>query len=238
LFAVIVLKSEWWTFVLRRAMRLGAAAATAGVLLLGACAAPEFNYVKNSRQMTYFKVPHDWHSADTKMLDDVLSGTNPDSVAAQQREQSWWSVLYDASPHPTAEHLVTGEETDEPVVYARVSPLTPEAQNEISLDSLRDLFLPVTDTARQQAAETSTLSGFQLLRDQVLTPSSGLHGVRVTYEYEMDNSVLHTFDQIALVNSDSSKLYELIIRCTSRCYSDRSSELNDIATSFTVRSSS
>lgn len=221
-------------------MRWGAAAATAGVLLLGACAAPGYTYVKNSGQMTYFKVPHDWHAADTETLDDVLSGTNPDSVAAQQREQAWWSVLYDASAHPTAEHLVTGDETDEPVVYARVSPLTPQAQNAISLDALRDLFLPVTDAARQQAAASAggALAGFQLLRDQVLTPSSGLHGVRVTYEYEMDNSVLHTFDQIALVNSDSSKLYELIIRCSSRCYSDRSSELNDIATSFTVRSSS
>ena len=217
-------------------MQWGAAAATAGVLLLGACAAPEFTYVKNSGQMTYFKVPHGWHAADTKTLDDVLSGTNPDSVAAEQREQVWWSVLYDASAHPAAEHLVTGAETDEPVVYARVAPLNPTAQNEVSLDTLRDLFLPVTDAARAQAAQTSTLSGFQLLRDQVLTPSNGLHGVRVTYEYEMDNGVLHTFDQTALVNNDSSKLYELIIRCSSHCYRERSSQLDDIATSFTVRS--
>jgi hypothetical protein len=212
--------------------------------LAAGCAAPEFTYVKNSGQKTYFKVPGNWHETSTKTLDDVLSGTNPDSVTADEREQQWWSVAYDASSHPAAEHLVTGDETDEPVVYARVVPLNPEAQNEVSLDALRNLFLPVTDDAREQAAESSQqgspeagqLTGFQLLRDQVLTPSSGLHGVRVTFEYEMDNGVLHTFDQTALVNNDSSKLYELIIRCSSRCYHDRSSQLDDIATSFTVRS--
>jgi hypothetical protein len=101
---------------------------------------------------------------------------------------------------------------------------------------LRNAFLPVTDDAREGAAATLPLTGFELVQDEVLTPSSGLHGVRVIYDYELANEVLHTFDQTALVNNDGSKIYLLIIRCSTSCYRERSSELDTIAKSFTVRS--
>jgi hypothetical protein len=58
----------------------------------------------------------------------------------------------------------------------------------------------------------------------------------VIYDYELANGVLHTFDQTALVNNDGSKIYLLIIRCSTSCYRERSSELDAIAKSFTVRS--
>jgi hypothetical protein len=226
--------------MLKRAIHVGAAALVAVAIIIGAgaCGAPEFTYVKNSGKKTYFKVPHDWHQIGTSSLDDLLSGTNPDSAAASVRQQSWWSVAYDASTDPAPEHLVTNGETDAPIVYARIASLSTTQQNEVSLDLLRNIFLPVTDDARQAAAASSSqLTGFELVHDEVLTPSSGLHGVRVIYDYELANGVLHTFDQTALVNNDGSKLYLLIIRCSTSCYRQRSSELDTIAKSFTVRSS-
>jgi len=224
--------------MVKRAVRGGVAAIAAAVViaLLGACGTPEFTYVKNSERKTYFKVPHHWHETGTEALDDRLSGVNPDSAAKQLRQQSWWSVAYDASADPASEHLITGRATDQPIVYARVAQLSPAQQNMVSLDLLRDVFLPVTDAARQEAAATSQLTGFELLRDDVLTPAGGLHGVRVVYDYELADGVLHTFDQTALVNTDGSTLYLLIIRCSTSCYRERSDELDTIATSFTVRS--
>jgi len=224
--------------MVKRAIRGAAAAiAVAAVIAVGGgCGAPEFTYVKNSGQKTYFKVPHDWHAIGTSSLDDVLSGTNPDSATAKLRQQLWWSVAYDASADPTPDHLLTDDVTNEPIVYARVAQLTESQQNSVSLDMLRNTFLPVTDDAREAAAATLPLTGFELVQDQVLTPSSGLHGVRVVYDYELGNEVLHTFDQTALVNNDGSKIYLLIIRCSASCYRGRSSELDTIAKSFTVRS--
>ncbi|TQS41886.1 hypothetical protein [Cryptosporangium phraense] len=225
--------------MLNRAIHVGAAVIAALALVLtGACAEPEFTYVKNSGQKTYFKVPHNWHATATKTLDDALSGTNTDSAAAAMRQQSWWSVAYDASEDPAADHLVTLGLTDEPVVYARVAPLSEEQQSKVSLDLLRNAFLPVTADAREEAAQTLPLTGFELVRNEVLTPSDGLHGVRVVFDYELANGVLHTFDQTALVNNAGTMLYLLIIRCSTSCYRERSSELDTIATSFTVRSSS
>ena len=221
--------------MLKRAFSAGVAA-VAAIAVAGGCGAPEFTYVKNSGQKTYFKVPHDWHAIGTRSLDDVLSDTNPDSATTKLRQQLWWSVAYDASADPTPDHLLTNEVTNQPIVYARVAQLTEAQQNAVSLDMLRDAFLPVTDDAREAAAATIPLTGFELVHDEVLTPSSGLHGVRVIYDYELADGVLHTFDQTALVNNDGSKVYLLIIRCSTTCYRERSSELDTIAKSFTVRS--
>ena len=49
---------------------------------------------------------------------------------------------------------------------------------------------------------------------------------------------LSTFDQTAYTNDDASRMYLLLIRCSARYYRDRGSEVRDVATSFTVRSSS
>ncbi|MFI5952280.1 hypothetical protein [Cryptosporangium sp. NPDC051539] len=225
--------------MLKRAVHIGAAAVAALVLLAtGACAQPEFTYVKNSGQKTYFKVPHAWHATATKRLDDALSGTNTDSAAAAMRQQSWWSVAYDASEDPAADHLVTVGLTDEPIVYARIAPLSEQQQSKVSLDLLRNAFLPVTADAREAAAQTLPLTGFELVQNEVLTRSGGLHGVRVVFDYELANGVLHTFDQTALVNNAGTRLYLLIIRCSTSCYRERAGELDTIATSFTVRSDS
>jgi hypothetical protein len=199
-----------------------------------ACGTPEFTYVKNSDQKTYFRVPHDWRETGTDTLDNALSGTNPDSATAEMRQKLWWSVAYDASAYPTADHLLTDRVTAEPIVYARVAQLTEPQQNAVSLDLLRNVFLPVTDEAREAAAGTIALTDFELVHDEVLSQSGGLHGVRVIFDYGL-GGVLHTFDQTALVNTDGSKLYLLIIRCSTSCYRDRSGELGEIAKSFTVR---
>jgi hypothetical protein len=225
----------------KRAVRVGTAAIVSAVVIAGsgACAPPEFTYVKNSGEKTYFKVPHEWHQTGTSSLDDLLSGTTPDSAGSQQRRQLWWSVAYDASADPAADHLVSQSVTEEPIVYARISPLSAAQQNQVSLDMLRNAFLPVTDAARQAAeagAGGTGLTGFELLNDHVLTPSSGLRGVRVIYNYQLGGGVPHTFDQTALVNNDGSKLYLLLIRCSASCYRKRSGELDTIAKSFTVRS--
>lgn len=223
--------------MVKRAIHVGAAIAVAAVIAAaGACGAPEFTYVKNSGQKTYFKVPHEWHQIDTDDLDDALGQTNPDSASSQMRQQLWWSVAYDASADPSPVHLVTNNVTDEPIVYARVAQLTETQQNAVSLDMLRDVFLPVTDDAREATADTSELSGFELVHDEVLTPANGLHGVREVFDYQLPSGVMHTFDETALVNNDSSTLYLMIIRCSSACYRERSTELDTIATSFTVRS--
>ncbi|GAA1825712.1 hypothetical protein GCM10009682_51860 [Luedemannella flava] len=204
---------------------------------IAACGAPDYTYVKNSAEKTYFRVPASWQKVDQAGLDYMTQAENPDSASAQLRKKMTWAVAYDADEKPTAAHLFSLASTHHPIAYAKVMHLTEEQANLVSFDALRNLFLPVSDSARASALEAGTLlPGFELMVDEVLTPSDGVRGVRVVYNYELPNGVLHTFDQTTFVNNDASIYYMLVIRCSSRCYKERAAEIDAVATSFTVRS--
>ncbi|BCB83396.1 hypothetical protein [Phytohabitans suffuscus] len=205
-------------------------------LLVGACGAPEFEYVKNSEQQTYFKVPNEWAQVDQDALDAWAVEEEPDSAAAELRSQLMWTVAYDAAEDPDLAHIASTASTPQPVVWAKVERLVPTAAAAISLNELRDMWLPVTEDRRQFFEENGVeLPYFELLHDEVLTPEKGLHGVRVVYNWRMPGR-LHTFDMTALVNDDASVRYMLLVRCTASCYQERFDELQNIVTSFTVRS--
>ncbi len=206
--------------------------------LTAGCGQPEFKYVSNSDEKTYFKVPNSWHEISGSEVTDGFTGeVNPDSLVAAAQKQLWWSVAYDADSEPTPDHMTTILTSPEPVLYATIRHQLPLQQDAVSFDSMRDMFVPVSEGQRQLAAQAGiALEGFELLHDEVLKGPDGVHGVRVVFNYQFPTGILHTFDQTAWANQDSSILYFLLIRCTAKCYRDRVDELNDVATSFTVRS--
>jgi hypothetical protein len=102
---------------------------------------------------------------------------------------------------------------------------------------LRDSFLPVTSTARQELSEeNSPFTDFKQIRDQVLTLGQGVHGVRETYDYTYNGGASDTFDEVALTNADQTAVYLLVLHCTTSCYSNDQTQINDVMSSFTVRS--
>ena len=220
--------------------------ATAGVLAASmaaaGCGKAEYTYVSNSDDKTYFKVPSGWSEADVKPVDDYFAWSifdvEPDSATRDRVDQIFWSAVYDAAEEPTGHHMVTSYPTGEPVAYSLVMHMPESLRGPVSLDYLRNMFLPVTDSVRAAYDEAgdSGLSGFELLQDEVLTPADGIRGVRVVYNYRLSSGVVHTIDLTAHANNDSSVIYLLLIRCTASCYQERAAELNEIATSFTVRS--
>jgi len=207
-------------------------------IILVACGKPEFTYVSNNDEKTYFKVPSAWAKIDERPIDSVVSGIDEGSLAAVLHKNRLWSVAYDASKQPSHTHMTSFVTTDQPVVYAAVEHLATAEQDVVSLDFMRDFYLPVTEDLRARAVQANyPLTDFELLRNEVLAPSQGLHGVRVTYNYRFPTDVYHTFDQLVYVNNDSSTLYFLLIRCTFTCYKERSAEIDTVIKSFTVRSS-
>lgn len=203
---------------------VGGCALLLGVTLSG-CAAPQFTYVANSSQSTYFKVPYSWH----KISDSALKAALGNSAAG-------WTVAYEAGHKPTVGDFLSFG-TSEPFVFAEVGQLNATASNQLSYDTLRDFFLPVTSTARQNAsAQGFPLTNFQPLRDQVLTLKQGVHGVRETFDYTFTGGITDTFDEVALTNADQTVVYLLVLHCTTSCYSGDQTEINDVMSSFTIRS--
>jgi hypothetical protein len=185
--------------------------------------------VANSGQNTYFKVPSGWHKISDSSLSSELQTATGSSGAG-------WTVAYDAGHKPTAGDFLSFG-TSQPFVFAEVGQLNSTASNALSYDTLRDFFLPVTSTARQNAAAQGfPLTGFKQMRDQTLTLGQGVHGVRETFDYSYTGGTTDTFDEVALTNADQTVVYLLVLHCTSSCYSNDQTEINDVMSSFTIRS--
>ena len=208
---------------------VGGCALLLGVGLSG-CAAPEFTYIANSTTNTYFKVPYGWHKiSDTSLSNELKVATGGSGGGA-------WTVAYEAGLKPTAGDFLSFG-TAHPFVFAEVGQLNSTASNSLSYDSLRDFFLPVTQNARQSAsAQGFPLTGFKQIRDQTLQLGQGVHGVRETYNYTFTGGIADTFDEVALTNANHTVVYLLVLHCTTSCYSTDQTEINDVMSSFTIRS--
>jgi hypothetical protein len=207
---------------------VGGCALLLGVALSG-CAAPQFTYVANSGANTYFKVPYGWHKISDSSLSSELQTVTGSSGGG-------WKVAYEAGHKPTAGDFLSFG-TVQPFVFAEVGQLSSTASNALSYDTLRDFFLPVTSTARQNAAASGfPLTGFKQIRDQMLTLGQGVHGVRETFDYAYTSGITDTFDEVALTNADQTVVYLLVLHCTTGCYSNDQTQINDVMSSFTIRS--
>jgi len=199
-----------------------------------ACSSSGYTYVKNSDDKLYFKVPAGWTRVDQGAL-DVEQFADPDSATAKVQKALNWSIAYDADDRPSPRH-VFGPVAAEPVVYARVQRLPPDNRGAVSFDNMRDLLLPVTETARQGAMQQGVqLTGFEPLADEVINPEDGLRGVHLIFNYKV-GGVLQTFDQTVLANDDASKVYLLLVRCSAKCYSEQKDEIRTVTESMTVKS--
>jgi hypothetical protein len=195
------------------------------------CSAPQFTYVSDVPANTYFKIPYGWHK-----ISDVSLAAQFKTPGLLGAGNGSWDVAYDAGASPRAVHLFSPVVTA-PFAFAFVAPLSPSASNSLSYNGLRDVLLPVTPQARAAAAQSSfPLSRFRLLRDTVLTPGQGVHGVWDTFNYTYPGGVTDTFDQVALTNADSTELYVLLVHCLVTCYIHNRSQFDAIMSSFTVRS--
>jgi hypothetical protein len=127
-------------------------------------------------------------------------------------------------------------DTPDPIVYVSVQPPAIAVRGNVSLDNLRDLVLPVTAGARSVAGTSATdFRDFTLVSDFVLTPASGPRGIHEIFQYRVGGGPVQTFDQIAYADKDQSKVYLMLLRCSSECYKARQAELQSVTASFTVR---
>jgi hypothetical protein len=195
---------------------------------LSGCGAPAFTYVADSSAGTYYKVPAQWHQISQKDLNAAITASGGSSAGV-------WSTAFDANSAPSANDN-DSIDIGEPYVFAQVGQLSSSDSSELSYDAMRDFWLPVTSTARQSnSSDGFSGTNFAQLRDQTITASAGVHGVRETFQYTF-NGVTDTFDEVVLTNADDTSLYTLEVHCTEACYSKNQNDINTIMSSFTVGS--
>ncbi|GAA1879727.1 hypothetical protein GCM10009836_71370 [Pseudonocardia ailaonensis] len=202
------------------------------VALVAGCGAPSWNYVTNSGDRTYLKVPTTWRQVDPGELKAQLG-----VEAAKDSSQGAWVQAYDSDAQPSLSHLI-GESAAAPAILVAVLAIPAQSRGQASLDTVRDFMNPVSDSARQTqqlGGQSSGMTGFQLVADEVLTPGDGVRGVHSVYTYRINNGDPQVFDQVGYLNDDASKLYFAMARCSSDCFQKRQSEIENVVNSFTVR---
>jgi hypothetical protein len=192
------------------------------------CGAPSYTYVSDSSAGTYYKVPHSWHQISQQDLNAAIEAAGGSSAGG-------WFTAFDASPDPSAAHD-DSVDLAEPFVFAEVGELSSTESSELSYNAMRDIWLPVTSTTRQDdTQEGFSGTNFTQLRDETITAKQGVHGVRETFQYTFDG-VTDTFDEVVLTNADQTFLYTVQVHCTEACYTKYQNYINTVMTSFTVGS--
>jgi len=218
-----------------------ALAAVAVLVLVAGCGSSKYEYVSNSAEHTYFRVPSTWQRLNDNQLQRALVNGDPSSLEEASVEASKWVVAYDAASSPSLNHLKLDSVPDAPIILAEVKKLTADERGKVSLDTMRDTLFPVSKDSQEQAKQVLAQQGsaykVELLTDQVLTPSGGIHGVRTAYNVKFGNLPLQTVDLLAYVSDDSSTMYSLIVRCSTACYVANFHEIDKAVKSFTVKDS-
>jgi hypothetical protein len=211
-------------------------AVVAVVAVASGCAAPSYTYITNADDHVYFKVPTSWQQIDQKELEDqAASGLSAEEAAALKA--ATWSVAYDADPHPSVAHLL-GATAKQPVALSRVLRVPDSNRASITVESLRNAFLPITDEARLAATADGTLIPKADIRTDQPVTAKGVRGVHIVFQMPI-NGAVETFDQTAYKAVDGSRIFLFLVRCVETCYSHRyGAELNDVVHSFTVESNS
>ncbi len=207
----------------------------AALALLAGCGAPSYTYAADDADHAYFKVPASWQQVSPSKVTEVQNALLSNSAAGAAGGLLTWSRAYAETPAPTLTSLLTGSQT--PVVYASVQTIRDSLRASLSFDYMRDLLFPVTTEAREEAAaEGERLAGFNLVFSNEITAAGGVRGINELFEYNI-NGQPDAFDQTVYTNSETTKLYLLLVQCYQACFASHSAQIKAVVSSFTVRGS-
>ncbi len=203
-------------------------AAALALVMLSACT-PSKQYAGSKDDGAFFAVPNDWTKISTTALNKEESKTT-DQASLDRLSMVTYQVGFTKAKKMSAREVFMLDPTDQPVVFARFRDLFLEERNSISLNSLRDIILPVTQYLDGTKVNDRN---FQLLDDQEVLEKGG-KGVNLLYSFDY-NGVSETINQVALYSNDQNKIYLFVIRCSTTCYNKNIDEIDQIVKSFTVR---
>ena len=203
-------------------------AAAIALVMLSACT-PSKQYEGSKSEGVFFAVPNGWNKVDGNALaKEEAKSTNQNDIdrLAMVGYQAGFSKLKKL----TARDVFMLQPTTEPVLYVRIRDLFPQERNAISLNTLRNIILPVTEYTDGSRANDRN---FQLIDDQEVVEKGG-RGVLLEYSFDYEGTN-ETVKQAALYSNDQNKIYLFVLRCSSSCFNKNIKSVDEIVKSFTVR---
>lgn len=203
-------------------------AALVAVVMLSACT-PSKQYEGSKSDGAFFTVPNGWKKVDGAVLNKV-EAKNANQDELDRLSMVTYQVGFTKAKKIDPKEIFLLEPTNDPVLYVRIRDLFPEERNAISLNTLRNLVLPITDILDGTIPNDRK---FELYDDQEIKEVGG-RGVSLLYSFDY-NGINETVSQVALMSNDQNKIYVFIIRCSTECYNKNIDEIDEIVNSFTVK---
>lgn len=204
-----------------------ATGAVAAVTGLGACAAPEYEFVASPDNTVVMKVPRTWSTLDAKKV-------APDSVGA---EAIRWLAFYDGSERPKIANAKAALPAS-PLLVVESFALTQEEIAQVDEDQLRNIARPITKEAQVQDALERQAAGLPPLKVNVELDepvrTKLARGVHVVFTTGEGAEQLH-YNQVAMIDPKGGYAHFLVIKCSEACYQSNRTQIETVAQSFTVK---
>ena len=218
---------------MRRAALLALATALATTGLVSACAAPDYRYANEApgsapASTVYFKVPESWSPFTPAQITAAQQGWASDATAKPLLDATVWQEAYDASASPSLTHVLGSATPSSPVVYASLRSLYQAEVDSVTVDSLKDVVLPVSTLGSQVDVRTS--------QPVQQGNSQGVHLV-VSFKAAGTGSE-ETLDETAYLSPEHNALYLLVVRCSTACYDQHRADIDTVTSSFTIKETS
>ncbi len=183
--------------------------------LLAGCSTSA-TYVGSASQEMFYKLPNGWkvYNEATLIRRGDIKSPGP---------------LFESidTADPTIDPATLPVPSSKPWAVAMVRTLSPTEQQQLSLQSLDDLLIPVDQLNQELQGSVTEIAQPQLL------VHGALHGTRVAFQVPTPNGDV-SFVQSALVNSPTTEVWALLVGCSSACFNANQSEINNIMNSWTV----
>jgi hypothetical protein len=203
------------------------AALVAVTAVAAACGGSKFQYIQNSSENTYFKLPSSWKLF--RLTEGDKEGRAPKLPVDTQRI---WHVAFDAADQPDENHL--GESTPSALVGdVQIYAMSASDNDQIAQSNLRQLIFGGIDPVLQ---DPGTPPNWEVVSYTAINDTKGVVGSRVVINIPSEGTPgqWFTLDGTELLDSADGRAYLLLMRCESQCYLSNRKAADEIATSWKV----
>ncbi|MBO0713771.1 MAG: hypothetical protein J2P59_03360 [Acidimicrobiales bacterium] len=222
----MTLRVRWRTWA--RTTTLGLVAA--GIALAGCGNLSGYQYL-NHRQSSgsdlYFKLPSGWTVFNQQQIIDAANGRLNKSQVQQIAGSGWLTTFVGSGRASVGQSTLINGSHPSGIVEAR--PLSPQDQDGLSFSTLRTELLP------SDPLNPPNPDPYQVLNYSTFTRPGGLRGNKMVVDIKDQSGAVSTFNQVAMVDSQTQWLYLIAVSCKASCYASNQGLINQIIQSWNVK---
>lgn len=202
----------------------------AGLILAGCGSLSGYQYLshrQSSGSLLYFKLPSSWTVFDQQQIIDAANGQLNKSQVQQIEGSGWLTTFVGSGRASVAESTVINGSNPSGIVEARQ--LSSQDQDSMSFSSLRTELLP------SDPLNPPSPNPYQVLSYSTFTRPGGLRGNKMVVDIKDSSGAVSTFNQVAMVDSQTEWLYLIAVSCKASCYAANQGLINSVIESWNVK---